>query len=48
MAFESDYEAVLAVTARRDRLDTAIAQLAADSEFTAVVHRLGCLRGSRR
>ena len=45
MAFESDYEAVLAVTARRDRLDKAIAQLAADSEFTPIVRRLGCLRG---
>ena len=45
MAFESDFEAVLAVRARRDRLDAAITALAADSEFTPVVHRLGCLRG---
>jgi transposase len=45
MAFESDYEAVTAITARRDRLETAIAQLAAGSEFTPIVHRLGCLRG---
>jgi len=45
MAFESAYEATVAVTARRDRLDRAIAGMAADSEFTAVVHRLGCLRG---
>lgn len=45
MAFESDYEAVTAITARRDRLDKAIAQLAAGSEFTPIVHRLGCLRG---
>jgi transposase len=45
MTFESDYETVLAVTARRDRLDTAILTMAADSEFTPVVHRLGCLRG---
>lgn len=44
-AFESGYEAVLAVKARRDRLDAAIEQLAADSEFTPVVRRLGCLRG---
>jgi transposase len=44
-AFDSDYETVLAVTARRDRLDEAITVTAADSEFTAVVHRLGCLRG---
>jgi transposase len=45
MAFESDYDTVLAVGARRDRLDAAIAQLAGDSEFTPVVRRLGCLRG---
>ena len=45
LTFESDYDAVLAVKARRDRLDAAIALLAADSEFTPVVHRLGCLRG---
>ena len=31
--------------ARRDRLDAAIAAMAADSEFTPVVRRLGCLRG---
>jgi transposase len=43
--FDSDYEAALAVKARRDRLDVAIAELAADSEFTALVRRLGCLRG---
>lgn len=45
LAADSDYEAVLAVKARRDRLDAAIEQLAADSEFTALVRRLGCLRG---
>src|SRR5437899_1383246 len=39
MTFESDYETVLATTARRDRLDKVIAELAADSEFTAVVRR---------
>ena len=43
--FDSDYEAVLAVKGRRDRLDTLIEQLAAGSEFAAVVRRLGCLRG---
>ncbi len=43
--FESDYDAVLTVKARRDRLDAAIAAMAADSEFTAMVRRLGCLRG---
>jgi transposase len=45
MTFESDYDAVLTVKARRDRLDTAIEQIAADSQFTALVRRLGCLRG---
>jgi transposase len=45
MAFESDYDAVLAVKARRDRLDAAITTMAADSEFTPIVRRLGCLRG---
>jgi transposase len=45
LAFESDYDTVLAVTARRRRLDAAIAELAAASEFTPLVHRLGCLRG---
>jgi transposase len=44
-AFDSDYEAVLTVKARRDRLDAAIEEMAADSEFTPVVRRLGCLRG---
>jgi transposase len=45
LAFDSDYDAVLTVAARRDRLDAAITTMAADSEFTSVVHRLGCLRG---
>ncbi|MBS41586.1 MAG: IS110 family transposase [Nocardioides sp.] len=45
LTFESDYEAVLAVKARRDRLDEAIAVMAANSEFTPIVRRLGCLRG---
>jgi transposase len=44
-AFDSDYETVLAVKGRRDRLDTVIEQMAADSEFTPLVRRLGCLRG---
>jgi transposase len=45
LTFESNYDAVLAAAARRDRLDEAIKVLAADSEFTPVVRRLGCLRG---
>jgi transposase len=45
LAFDSDYDTVLTVQARRDRLDEAITVMAADSEFTPVVRRLGCLRG---
>lgn len=45
MAFETDHETVLAVTGRRQRLDTAIEELAAASQWTPLVHRLGCLRG---
>jgi transposase len=45
LTFDSDYENVLAVKCRRDRLDTAIAEMAADSESTQLVRRLGCLRG---
>ena len=45
LTFDSDYEAVVAVKARRDRLDTAIETMAAHSQFTPVVRRLGCLRG---
>ncbi len=45
LTFDSDYDAVLSVKARRDRLDAAIALMAADSEFTPLVQRLGCLRG---
>jgi transposase len=45
LAYETAYDTVVATTDRRNRLDTAIEAMAADSEFTAVVHRLGCLRG---
>ncbi len=45
LTFDADYETVLTIKARRDRLDAAIEEMAADSEFTAVVRRLGCLRG---
>jgi transposase len=44
-AFDAEYETVLQIKARRDRLDKAIEALAADSEFTPIVRRLGCLRG---
>jgi transposase len=45
LTFDSDYENVLTAKARRDRLDHAITSMAADGEFTDLVHRLGCLRG---
>ena len=44
-AFDDAYDTVTHTLARRDRLDTAIAALAADSEFTPVTARLSCLRG---
>jgi len=44
-AFDAEHEAVLQAEARRNRLDSAIEAMAASSEFTPVVHRLGCLRG---
>ena len=44
-AFDIAYDTVLATTARRDRLDAAITRMAADSSYTPVVIRLGCLRG---
>jgi transposase len=45
LTYDSVYDSVVAAVDRRDRLDTAIAALAADSPFTPVVARLGCLRG---
>ena len=45
IAFESDYDAVLAITARRDRLDATIATMAGEPEFSPIVQRLACLRG---
>lgn len=44
-AYDTALEALLACIDRRDRLDAAIVAMAADSEFTPVVRRLGCLRG---
>jgi transposase len=44
-AFDAAFDAMLATVDRRDRLDDAIAEMAADSEFTDVVDRLQCLRG---
>jgi len=45
MAFDADYEHVLTMKVRRDRLDAAIEEMAADSEFTTLVRRMSCLRG---
>jgi len=45
LAFDADLEAMLLCLDRRDRLDRAITEMAADCQYTAVVRRLGCLRG---
>jgi len=45
IAFEESYAAVFQANARRDALDRAIAQLAAEPPFADVVGRLVCLRG---
>jgi transposase len=45
LAFDIAYDTLPATVARRDRLDAAISEMAAASEFTPVVTRLGCLRG---
>lgn len=44
-AWDAAYDTVTMTLARRDRLDKAIAAMAADSQFTPVTVRLGCLRG---
>jgi hypothetical protein len=45
LAYDSAFDAMLTSLQRRDRLDDAIAAMAADSEFTPVVRGLGCVRG---
>ena len=45
VAYDSALEAVVLAEGRRARLDRAIAAMAAHSAWTAVVCRLGCLRG---
>jgi transposase len=45
LAYDAACDAMLATVDRRDRLDAAIAAMAADSMFTPVATRLGCLRG---
>lgn len=43
--FDADYENMCATRDRRDRLDQQIATIAATSDYTPIVARLGCLRG---
>jgi len=45
LTFDTAYDTMIAAVDRRDRLDKVIAGMAADSPFTPVVTRLGCLRG---
>ena len=45
LAYDSAYEAMVLTVDRRDRLDRAIDEMAANSSYTPVVRRLGCLRG---
>jgi transposase len=45
VAYDAAFDAMLATLDRRGRLDQAITEMAADSVFTPVVGRLGCLRG---
>jgi len=44
-AFDEALETVLATTARRDRLDAAIVEMAATGPWASVVTRLACMRG---
>jgi transposase len=45
LAFDAELEAMLLTLDRRNRLDKAITEMADDGEYTALVRRLGCLRG---
>jgi transposase len=45
LTYDSCFEVMLATVERRDRLDRAIEEMAADSQFTPVVTRLCCVRG---
>lgn len=44
-AFDADYDAVQQDSARKDRLDELIEEMATTSEYADTVRRLGCLRG---
>jgi len=48
VAFDEALDAVLAVHARRHRLDAAIVEGAAQPPWAELVGRLGCLRGWAR
>ncbi len=45
LSYDTAVDTMLATLDRRDRHDAAVAELAAQSAFTPVVTRLGCLRG---
>jgi transposase len=45
LAYDTALEVMASAVDRRNRLDKAIAEMAANSMFTPVVTRLGCLRG---
>ena len=45
LAFDSAYETMVLTLDRRNRLDAAIVEMAKNSDYTDLVHRLGCLRG---
>lgn len=45
LTYDAAFDAMTACVDRRARLEAAIEAMAADSEFTPVVRRLGCIRG---
>jgi transposase len=45
LTYDAAFDAMTACIDRRERLEAAIDAMAADSEFTPVVRRLGCIRG---
>lgn len=45
LTYDAAFDAMAACVDRRQRLEAAIEAMAADSEFTPVVRRLGCIRG---
>lgn len=44
-AFDDYYDNLIAITARRDRLSSAILEMAKEGPFTQVTRRLACLKG---